>query len=394
LDSNKDRLAEAKTNIPSPSRLMPQAFNIQSSIQISIDRNMATTTLKHPNAQRHVLDMTAVAARLCGWFPLSYLFDTLSSLVCNPFKNLKERIKPDVGYLPPPKSLHGCNVQRFKIHSAKPVAQRMSQLKEPVGSPVRYSFVCSTQSMLSLSAVVAAFLFSCQFSIALGDFRHAAFEELRTLNCSVIAASEECFEAEVKPCRVIGTNGLTSDIFLLATKYYPKTIQIIPFERASFNLAFDLARLHELIVVLTKADFVSAEIRPSGLLECHATGTCGLAKLRCPAFPAGLFFHPLEKRLVRQVEFFNDSLDALRTNNLPVFATVAKLSDVTLELVRVTVLFEQSVVRLLESYAMVPNASSHRHHAVKPMAFAGLVHSELVTNSHAKSLRIEGKNEK
>lgn len=361
---------------------MPQAFNIQSSIQITIDRKMATTTIENPNIKRHVLDVSAPMTSFSCRFPLANLIDALASLIRYPFQDLKKAIEGKISDLPTPKFLHGGNVQRLEIHGVKPIAQRVSQLKEPIGFTVGNSFVCFAQSMLCFLAVVAAFLLCCQFSVALGNFRHASLKELRTMNSSAIAASEECFEPKIKPCRVNGTSGLNLRIFLFATEHHPKTIHTVTLQRASFDLAFDFKSLNELVLILPEADSVFTEVRPASLLEDNAPMSSRSLELGLASLQSSLILDPLEKCLIRQVKFFDNSLNTLRTNNLPVLMAVSNLGNVLHQLKLVAVPLEQPVVCLLKSYAMVPDTSSRSHEAMKPVIFSALVHPEFVADSH------------
>ena len=119
-----------------------------------------------------------------GWLPLSNLPNMLSSFMRNPLLNSHKPVKGNVANLPSPKSLHSCQIKRFKVHAVKPVAQRISKLVEPISPTVCDSFVCFAQATLCLSAVVATFLFAGQFSVSLSDFRHTCLKELRTFDGS------------------------------------------------------------------------------------------------------------------------------------------------------------------------------------------------------------------
>lgn len=343
---------------------------------------MTTTTLKNPNGKRHVLNMTALATRFCGWFPLADQTNMLATFVCNPLQNRHKLVERQVVYLATPQSSHSCNVERFKVDAVKPITKRMSKFEEPVPSPIRDTFVRFTQSAFCLAAIAAAFLFACQFSVTLSEFRHATPKELWTFNGGAIAASEECLEAKIKPCRVSGTSGLRLDLSLLATKHHPKSTDGIPLERAGFDSAFYLARLNELVCVLTETNFVSAEVRPASLLESDAATASGLTKLRPATLGPCTTLDPLKKRRVREVEPFNNCLDALRANDFPVFSPVANLGNVLHQSKLVAMPFEQPIVRLLKRYAVIPYTSRHGHHAVEPVPLTAFVHSEFVTESH------------
>jgi hypothetical protein len=175
---------------------------------------------------------------------------------------------------------------------------------------------------------------------------------------------------------------LTNDIFLLARKHHPQTIQVIPLERASFYLTFNLASLNEFVLILPEADAIVSEVRPTGLLEYNASMPRGSLEFGLASLQSGSLLDPLEKRLVGQAKFFNDGLDALGTDNLPVFSTVTKLGDMFHQRKLVAVLFEKPVVGLLKSNAMIPDTSSHRHHPIKPVPLAAFVHSEFVADFH------------
>jgi hypothetical protein len=258
----------------------------------------------------------------------------------------------------------------------------MCQLKEPIGSPVGDSLVCSAQSILCFSAILAAFLFTCQFSVALGNFSHANLKELRTFNGSAVAASEELLESKIKASRMNGTCDLILSLFLLTTKHYPKTIHAISLERASFDIAFDLTRFNEFVLILTKTDSIFAKVCPTCLLERDASMPSGTLELGLASLQPSPRLDPLKKRLVRQVEFFNDRLDTLRSNDLPSFATIAKLGNVLHQLEFIAVLLEQSIVGFLKSNTVIANASGCSHKAMKPVILAALVHSEFVADSH------------
>ena len=134
--------------------------------------------------------------------------------------------------------------------------------------------------------------------------------------------------------------------------------------------------------MLTETDLIAAKIGPACLLECD-TATSGRSfESGLTSLASGPRFDPLEECLIRQIQSLDDSLNTLRTNDLPVAATVAKLSDVLHQSELVAVLFEQPVVGLLEGYCVVPNTSRHRHQLVESVSLAYLVHSELVANSH------------
>lgn len=343
---------------------------------------MATTTIKHSNIKRHVLDVSALMAGFSCRFPSAYLVDALTPFVRYPLQNAKKLIEGKIADLPSPKFLHCCNVQRLEIQGVEPITQRMSQLEEPISSTVGNSFVCLAQSMFSLSAIVAAFLLCCQFFVPFGDFRHARLKELRTFNGSAVTESEELFETKICASRVNGTCNATRNLFLLTTKHHPKTIHVVSLERASLNLAFDLASLDELVLVLPKADSVVAKVGPTSLLEDNTAVSSGTLELGLSSLRSSPLLDPLEERLVRQVKFFNNSLDALRTNDLPVFSTIAKFGDVLHQRKLVAMLPEQPIVCLLKSSCMVPNTSSHSHEAVKPVILAAFEHSEFVAKFH------------
>lgn len=347
---------------------------------------MATTTIKNTNIEGHVLNVPASMTRFGGWLPLANLTDMFTSLAGNPFEDSQKLYKGEVANLAPPQPLHCLNVERLEVHPVKPIAQRMSQLKEPVSSAVDNSFVRLAQAMLCLAAILAAFLFTSQFSVVLGNFGHASLKELRTFDSSAVTASEECFESEVKPCRVNGTSGLTINIFLLAVEHYPKTIHAVSLERASFDLAFDLASFIELVDMLAKADSISAEVRPASLFERDAAVPCRLFEVWLATLQSSSGFDPLEKGLVCQVELLDDCLNTLRADNQPVFAAIAKLGNVPHQGKFVAMLFEEPEVGFLKSYAMIPDTSSHCHYPVEPVALVGFVHSEFVAYSHASCL--------
>lgn len=322
---------------------------------------MTTTTVKYSNIKWHDLHMPALVAGFGCRFPSSNLINTFTSFIRHPFENLQETIERKIGYLSPPESLHCGNVQRFEVHGIEPIAQGMCQLKEPVGSAVSYSLVCFTQSMLRLAAIVATSLFSCQLSTAFGYFSHTCLKELWTFNGGTVAASEECLEAEVKPSRVNGTSGLTNNIFLLARKHHPKPIHSVSLDCASFDLAGDLARFDELVLILTEADYIATAVGPAGLSEYNTSWTCRFPESRLPSFQSSPLLDPRKERLVRQVKFSYDCLNTLRTDKLPGFPTVAKLGDMLHQLKLVAVLFEKPVVGFLKSNTVVPDTRRRSH---------------------------------
>jgi len=343
---------------------------------------MTTTALKNTNVKRHVLNMSALTTCFGSCKPLVNLTNMLASFHCHPFQDVEKAVKGKVRNLPSPQSLHPAQVQRFEIHSVKSVAQSMSQFEEPISSSVGDSFIRFAQSMFRLFAILTAFLFSCQFSVASGDFSQTSFEELRTIDSSTVAANQECFESKIKPCRVSGASGLRYELFLNATKHYPQLPHRIPLEIDGLDRTLYFARFDEFVLILAKTNFVSAKIGPASLCECDAASTSRFAELRCSVFSSSSILNPLEERLIRQVKFFDNALNTLRTDNLPVSTAFANFGNMLHQRKLVAMLFEQSVVVFLECNTVIPNTSRHRHYPVKAVALTALVHSESVADSH------------